>query len=189
MEISNSLSVCNLNDKFWRILVSGRRSMHVEVEKLFSGGIFRDINAKSGTVCAFTPLMYAIRHQYLKLALWLINNGADVNATDGFGETAVNFAVWSEFDGGIVLLISNGANIKVRRKVWGKASIRTRTAINRGSQIRNKDLKQMQLQIVKQSEIIPVISTMIAEYCYGQAIKFECVMRLTRGDNVESTFE
>lgn len=83
------------------------------VRLLVSSGA--DINIHGGNYST-TPLITAVRHNYSDITKYLLLCGADVNAVDVFGNTALHEAVigGEEFESIIHMLLAQGADTSIR---------------------------------------------------------------------------
>jgi len=95
------------------------------------------------------------------------------------------YAVWRCFGDCIKLLISRGADedlentlqriafVNLYREVNRENTKNLHSAVYAGQQMRNENLKQMQVRIIQESTLLPVLATIVAEYCYGK----RCMLR------------
>lgn len=68
-----------------------------------------------------TPLIYSsgVRyngHPYLEMMQFLVKNGADVNAVDSYGNSALIYAISEKRISAVAFLVKNGANVNLRNK-------------------------------------------------------------------------
>ena len=85
------------------------------VEKFLAAGASPNVRLKMGE----TPLMSASRAGSKGTVSLLLNAGADVNAAeDERGQTALMWAVAQSHSTVAALLLSKGANLKLRSKIW-----------------------------------------------------------------------
>ena len=61
-----------------------------------------------------TPLLYAVRHGNLEATKALIDQGADVNAKDGYGVTPLHHAAGENLAGIGKMLVEAGADVNIR---------------------------------------------------------------------------
>ena len=172
--------VSSVDYRLWEILLGNKGAIDVGLKNLFRENTatttLADLNARScGFVC--TPLIYAILCDYTEIASILIDNGADVDICDSGGMTPIMHAVRYEFEDGIKLLISRGAdpdlesvlqdisdsNLGMELSLESREKIRT--AFDVGKAMSNQRIKQTQLEITKQSKLIPVLARIVSEYC------------------------
>ena len=171
--------------RLWRILFSGKRIISLELKDLLNENTIPDHlnHIRYGFTC--TPLIYVILCGYTETASMLIDYGADVNLSDSTGMTAIMYAVWRCFGDCIKLLISRGADedlentlqriafVNLYREVNRENTKNLHSAVYAGQQMRNENLKQMQVRIIQESTLLPVLATIVAEYCYGK----RCMLR------------
>ena len=62
-----------------------------------------------------TALHIAAQKDLLEAAKWLINEGADLDAMDGWGQTPLHVAVWEDSVDVARLLIDSGAKVDAKR--------------------------------------------------------------------------
>ena len=68
-------------------------------------------------------LRYACRNSNVEIVkLLIIREGANVNATNGYGQTALHWAAWNGYIEIVKLLIKYGANINFKDK-WGRTAL------------------------------------------------------------------
>ncbi|QTN21509.1 ankyrin repeat domain-containing protein [Rhizobacter sp. AJA081-3] len=93
-----------------------------EVERLVSYGA--DINAFDDL--SRTPLHYAAENEHYKVAAWLLERGAQVNANDEkmIGETALCLAAQKDYPEMVELLLKHGADPDINGWVGLTARIR-----------------------------------------------------------------
>lgn len=77
------------------------------VKELLNSGASINTRDSSG----YTPLMYAIRYQHIKLVNLLLYSGADVNARDNDGETVLMLATRVGNKQVVELLLQNKADV------------------------------------------------------------------------------
>lgn len=175
--------VSSVNYKLWKILLGDNKGViEVELQNLLRDNAnvndttMLDLNAQTRHfVC--TPLIYAILKSYTKIALILIDNGADVNVSDSAGMTPIMHAVRYELEDCIKLLISRGADPDLENVLQGiedtnsyielscKSRAKIQTAFDVGKAMWNDRIKKLQFEITKQSKIYPVLAVIISEYC------------------------
>eukprot|EP01108_Squamamoeba_japonica_P000752 TRINITY_DN1271_c0_g1_i1.p2 TRINITY_DN1271_c0_g1~~TRINITY_DN1271_c0_g1_i1.p2 ORF type:complete len:123 (+),score=60.40 TRINITY_DN1271_c0_g1_i1:61-429(+) len=73
-----------------------------------------DVNAKEPGVRGSTPLQQAADYGHVELIRYLAQKGADVNAKDNFGNTALLNAVYEGHTGAVKELLKLGANTSVK---------------------------------------------------------------------------
>ena len=77
----------------------GENALNYAIENINNPQILRDLVEKykldinSPGICQLTPLMHAIAVKNVPAAKYLIDNGADLNAFDSYGHTALYYAV------------------------------------------------------------------------------------------------
>lgn len=85
-----------------------------------------DINARSEFLDpdeAFTPLLWAIVNDNIFMTEFLLDNGADPNLSDGWGNTPLKHAATLGSLPLVRLLVAKGANIGHRRNPGGRSAI------------------------------------------------------------------
>jgi len=93
-----------------------------EVERLVGTGT--EINAFDDL--SRTPLHYAAEHEHYKVAVWLLDHGANINAYDEkmIGETALCLAAQKDYPEMVELLLKYGADPDINGWVGLTARIR-----------------------------------------------------------------
>ena len=115
--------------KCWRELVAAEAEQHrkfgvAAVEQAaFDQRYRRDASASHVDRSGNTDLHLAAENRWLKLAQWLIDNGADMHVKNDIGDTPLHIAV-SENDAEVVkLLLANGADVHVNSHFGGKTPL------------------------------------------------------------------
>ncbi len=83
---------------------------------------------------SYTAFHYAIGKQHFELAKYLLSKGADINARDNWGKTALHeITRWSWDIRMIKFLISNGADIHIRSyndyTAWDTANLEIKVSL------------------------------------------------------------
>ena len=114
--VFNFLQVsASTSDKNNDLLMAATTGDYETVQQLLSDGV--DPNVNNGL---FTPLIAAsINPANLKTALLLIDSGADINATTTNGETALLYAVMSNNQKLITVLLEKGADPDTKSSLSG----------------------------------------------------------------------
>ena len=100
------------------LLDAALKGQLTEVEQLLAGGA--DVNADNGLL-GFTALMLAAGHPAIVRAL--IAHGADINARDMFGKTALMHAAAGGHTDSADLLLSAGTDVNARSGIGATALI------------------------------------------------------------------
>ena len=87
---------------------ASRNGDTAKIDKLLKSGA--DINQRSGKEND-TALMFAVNRGHENVAAALLKNGADVNATNDYGQAALHTAVFSGHPNIVLLLIEHGADV------------------------------------------------------------------------------
>lgn len=99
------------SDFFSSIVLGNKRA----VEQLLAAGESASRKDQTGT----PALVLAVRAKRPAIATLLLENGADPNASDGKGRTAVMYAATEDVPGSIATLVEYGASIGLRDKEEG----------------------------------------------------------------------
>lgn len=89
-----------------------------------------NVNWKNMRRSGKTPLMAAAENGQARAVVWLVDNGADVNAVDEYGESALMKATARSDEPVVKVLLAKGADVDIRSKS-GK------TAVSIAKEIRN----------------------------------------------------
>jgi ankyrin repeat protein len=106
-------------------LLAAAKHNHIDIVKLLCRNN-ADINARSEFLDpdeAFTPLLWAIVNDNALMAEFLLDNGADPNLSDGWGNTPLKHAATIGSLPLVKLLVAKGANIGYRRNPGGRSAI------------------------------------------------------------------
>ncbi|MDD9899856.1 MAG: ankyrin repeat domain-containing protein [Alphaproteobacteria bacterium] len=68
-----------------------------------------------------TPLMCTARNGYEKVARALLENGADVNMRDAYGNTALHYAARHKRIGLVAMLVAQGADFRLKNRTGDSA--------------------------------------------------------------------
>jgi hypothetical protein len=71
----------------------------------------------------------AMRNDHLKIAAWLVRNGADPNASDKYGQTALREAAWNGNEQAVTMLLSLGAKVDLEAKAEFQGLMPSGTAL------------------------------------------------------------
>jgi ankyrin repeat protein len=112
------ISACakpSLNDRLLGACATGNLS---EIKKCLSQGA--DVNYKSHSLDASTPLIWAVRERQERAVTLLLESGADPNIPNGEGKTALFFAFdYRDNDSNIITsLILSGANTEEYKSLF-----------------------------------------------------------------------
>ena len=94
-----------------RLLEAARRGELDVVKRLVEAG--ENVNPPAGWR---TPLIAAALHSHIAVMEYLLAKGADVNARDRLGRSALWAAVWGDQPAALRLLLSKGADVNVSAK-------------------------------------------------------------------------
>jgi len=128
----------------------------------------------------WTLLSLAVIAHYADIIKILISHGADLNAQDDLGWTALTYSGYCYMDA-MALLVARGCNDSLKT-TSGKSVIDiafdkglAEKEIRKGKQARIKNVKKISQILQEQDELIPVLANIIIEYVCGPSPRQEVV--------------
>lgn len=103
----------------------GRTALHIAVKHKYSGivAMLLDYGANvDARVHSWTPLLLAAKYCWFKIPDYLLRKGADVNAADYHGRTALHWAAHHGDKRLAQLLLERGADMNAKDR-WGKTAL------------------------------------------------------------------
>lgn len=175
VEVHKKIVDVTLNEQMYDILHDGGEATEkTKLRELFAQEKIPNINDQEGNSAERTPLICAVRYNYLERAKTLIDLGADVNIRDMNGETALVIACreWElshENAAALIqLLVLHGTsetdnNYCKRRNKYPERVAALEEAIAQRKEYNSKVAKEI---VAVQEDLILDVAGIVAEYSF-----------------------